>query len=205
MIPNLFQTSLAVVEHVKVIFMKRWLHFAKPEVGRPGGWPVTIGWKIKQNGNQRNGEVVGMTALDFAGVNSRAITLTTFQLQWYIDTLVQNYVTRYHTHTCAVELFYRWSCNMRGRYRFNALQSWWRHNQRMASQITSLTIVYSTLYSRRRSKEHQSSASLAFVRGIHRWPVNSPHKEPVTRKMFPFDDVIMVDPYDEETGIFREN
>ena len=36
-------------------------------------------------------------------------------------------------------------------------------------------------------RKHQSSASLAFVR----WPVNSPHKGPVTRKMFPFDDVIM--------------
>ena len=60
----------------------------------------------------------------------------------------------------------------------------------MASQITSLTIVYSTVYSGR-SKKHQSSASLAFVRGIHRWPVNSPHKWPVTRKMFPLDDVIM--------------
>ena len=40
-------------------------------------------------------------------------------------------------------------------------------------------------------RKHQSSASLAFVRGIHRWPVNSPHKGPVTRKMFPFYDVIM--------------
>ena len=40
-------------------------------------------------------------------------------------------------------------------------------------------------------RKHQSSASLTFVRGIHRWPVNSPHKRPVTRKMFPFDDVIM--------------
>ena len=40
-------------------------------------------------------------------------------------------------------------------------------------------------------RKHQSSALLAFVRGIHRWPVNSPHKGPVTRKMFPFDDVIM--------------
>ena len=39
---------------------------------------------------------------------------------------------------------------------------------------------------------YQSSASLAFVRGIRRWPVNSPHKRPVTRKMFPFDDVIMI-------------
>ena len=44
---------------------------------------------------------------------------------------------------------------------------------------------------RRRSREHQSSALLAFVRGIHGGPVNSPHKWPVTRKMFPFDDVIM--------------
>ena len=44
---------------------------------------------------------------------------------------------------------------------------------------------------RHRSKKHQNSASLAFVRGIHRWLVNSPHKWPVTRKMFPFDDVIM--------------
>ena len=61
----------------------------------------------------------------------------------------------------------------------------------MASQITSLTIVYSTVYSGADQRKHQSSASLAFVLGIHRWPVNSLHKGPVTRKMFPFDDVIM--------------
>ena len=59
----------------------------------------------------------------------------------------------------------------------------------MASQITSLAIVYSSVYSDQR--KHQSSASLAFARGIHRWPMSSPHKGPVTRKMFPFDDVIM--------------
>ena len=39
-------------------------------------------------------------------------------------------------------------------------------------------------------KTHQSSASLAFGRGIHQWPVNSPHKGPVARKMFRFDDVL---------------
>ena len=61
----------------------------------------------------------------------------------------------------------------------------------IASQITSLTIVYSTIYSGADQSKHQSSASLAFVWGIHRGPVNSPHKWPVTRKMFPFDDVIM--------------
>ena len=61
----------------------------------------------------------------------------------------------------------------------------------IASQITSLTIVYSTVYSGADQSKHQSSASLAFVWGIHRGPVNAPHKWPVTRKMFPFDDVIM--------------
>ena len=61
----------------------------------------------------------------------------------------------------------------------------------MASEITSLTSVYSTVYSGADQRKHQSPASLAFVRGIHRWPVNSPHKWPVTRKMFPLDDVIM--------------
>ena len=61
----------------------------------------------------------------------------------------------------------------------------------MASQITSLTIVYSTIYSGVDHRKHQRSASLAFVWGIHRWPVNSPHKWPVTRKMFSFDDVMM--------------
>ena len=61
----------------------------------------------------------------------------------------------------------------------------------IASQITSLTIVYSTVYSDADQRKHQSSASLAFVRGIHRGPVNSPHKWPVTRNMFPFDDIIM--------------
>ena len=61
----------------------------------------------------------------------------------------------------------------------------------IASQITSLTIAYSTFYSDADQRKHQSSVSLAFARGIHRGPVNSPHKWPVTQKMFPFDDVIM--------------
>ena len=61
----------------------------------------------------------------------------------------------------------------------------------MASQITSLATVNSIVYSDADQIKHQSSVSLAFVRGIHRWPVNSTHKWPVTRKMFPFADVIM--------------
>ena len=61
----------------------------------------------------------------------------------------------------------------------------------MAFRITSLTIVYSTVYSGTDQRKHQSSASLAFVRGIHWGPVNSPHKWPVTQNFFPFDVVIM--------------
>ena len=52
----------------------------------------------------------------------------------------------------------------------------------MASKITTLMIVYSTVYSVADQSEHQSPASLAFVCG--EFPVNSPHKWPVTRKCF---------------------
>ena len=90
---------------------------------------------------------------------------------------------------------------------FHSLKCIWRHRLRngghhyddvimtmLASQITSLTVVYSIVYSGVNQRKHQSSASLAFVREIHRGPVNFPHKWPVTRKMFPFDDVIMFCP-----------
>ena len=66
---------------------------------------------------------------------------------------------------------------------------WWA---RRHLQITSLTIACSTVYSGADQRKHQNSASLSFVRGIHRRPVNFPQKGPVTRKMFPFDDVIML-------------
>ena len=62
------------------------------------------------------------------------------------------------------------------------------------SQITSLTIVCSAFYSGADQRQHQSSVSLAFVRGIHWSPVNSPHKGPVTWKMIQFDDAIMMPP-----------
>ena len=58
----------------------------------------------------------------------------------------------------------------------------------MTSQITDVSVVS---YSGVDQRKHQSTASLAFVRGIHLWPVDSPHKEPVTRKTFPVGDIIM--------------
>ena len=67
----------------------------------------------------------------------------------------------------------------------------------MACKITSVTIVYSAVCSGVNQRKYQSPASLAFVRGIHRSPVNSLHKGPVTRKIFPFDDVIMKKLHDD--------
>ena len=71
----------------------------------------------------------------------------------------------------------------------------------IASRITSLTTVYLIVYSRADKRKHQSSASLAFVRGVHRRPVNSPHKGPVTRKMVPFDDAMVAWPDWQQIGI----
>ena len=68
----------------------------------------------------------------------------------------------------------------------------WHHNGQDSVSNHQPHIVYSTVYSGTDQRKHQSSAPLAFVRGIHRGPVNSLHKGPVMRKMFPFDDVIMM-------------
>ena len=75
-------------------------------------------------------------------------------------------------------------------------QGWVRHyndviTSAMASQIIGVSIVCTVVCSGEDQRKHQSSASLAFVRGIHWWPVNSPQEGPVMRKMFPFDDVLM--------------
>ena len=68
----------------------------------------------------------------------------------------------------------------------------WRHNEgEGVSNHQSNDFFYSTVYSGADQRKYQSPASLAFVRRIHRYPVNSPHIGPVTRQMFPFDDVTM--------------
>ena len=69
----------------------------------------------------------------------------------------------------------------------------WRHNGHdgVSNHQPPRCLLNRLFGLRSNLRKHQSSASLAFVRWIHRWPVNSPHKWPVTRKMFPFVDFIM--------------
>ena len=71
----------------------------------------------------------------------------------------------------------------------NSISLQWRHNER--DDVPNHRRFYATVCSGEGERKRQSSALLAFVRGIYRWPVNSPPKGPETRKMIPFEDVII--------------
>ena len=79
--------------------------------------------------------------------------------------------------------------NCQGNNTNDSLQ--WRHNERDGVSNHQPHDCFSRVYPGADQRQHQSCVSLALVRGIHRWPVNSPHKWPASRNMFPFDDVIM--------------
>ena len=74
--------------------------------------------------------------------------------------------------------------------KMEAVSHWRRNGRDGVSNHQPHDCLLNCLFTRG-SKKTSKLASLAFVWGIHRWPVNIPHKGPVTRKMFPFDDVIM--------------
>ena len=83
----------------------------------------------------------------------------------------------------------------------NSLQ--WRHNGHYGvSNHQPDDCLFSRLF-RRRSEKTSKLHVTGFVRGIHRWPVNSRHKEPMTRKMFPFDDFIMRGLTDDAMGVLQ--
>ena len=67
----------------------------------------------------------------------------------------------------------------------------WCHNEHDGISNHRCLSVYSAVCSGTDQRKYQSSTSLAFVRGIHRWLVDSPHKGPVTQYLFPFDNLIM--------------
>ena len=79
-----------------------------------------------------------------------------------------------------------------GRHFGNDITLRWRQNVRDSVSNHQPHHCLLNRYSDADQRKHQSSVSLAFVRGIQRGPVNPPHKWPVARKMFPFDDVIMI-------------
>ena len=85
-------------------------------------------------------------------------------------------------------------CNINLHLKINITLQW-RHNGRESvSNHQPHECLLNRLF-RRRSKKTSKLRVTGFVRGIHRGPVNSPHKWPVTRKMFPYDDVIITSVY----------
>ena len=111
--------------------------------------------------------------------------------KWYKRIWIKLFVARWHWQALILFLFW---CNLTimlsiWEASYVKIRLLFRNSDvimgAMASQITSLTIVHSFFLFRRRSIK-----SLAFERGIHHWPVNSPHKWSVTRKMSPFEDVV---------------
>ena len=92
-----------------------------------------------------------------------------------------------HFYGCIYEVAYllsHWRC-----YKLNGVSNHRRLVRLFDEQFVQVQI----------NKNHQSFASLVCVRGIYGWPVDSPHKGPVTRKMFPFDDVIIYEAYSTNT------
>ena len=74
-------------------------------------------------------------------------------------------------------------------YVYRLLQ--WRHNELdVVSNYQPHNCLLNCLF-RHRSTKTSKRRVTGLCEGIHRWPVNSPHKRPVTRKMFLFDDIIM--------------
>ena len=71
------------------------------------------------------------------------------------------------------------------------LASLWRHNGRDCVSNYQRDECLLNRSFRRRSKNTSKLRIAGLSAGIHRWPVNSPHKCQLTRKIFPFDDVFM--------------
>ena len=129
--------------------------------------------------------------------------------QYSCHTIVQNFVAitqlqlgcRHNEIPIKFELWWK-NCSCNGPLIYVLPLQWpccmqditlqWRRNECDGISNHQPEILYSTVYSGADQRKGQNSTSLALVRGIHRSPVNSPHKGPVTREMFPFDDVIMV-------------
>ena len=115
-------------------------------------------------------------------------------VMWNVVTCTISWVIRNCVGFNHVPNYYKHNVLLNPHNHYNHIVSFRSHYvimNAMASQITGVSIVCSTVCSGADQKEHQSSVSMAVVMGIHQWQVDTPHKRPVTRKMFPFDDVIM--------------
>ena len=162
-------------------------------LGRSNGEP---GRAFRRGQGQEHGENKVVTGLKWPWnpIKARSVLHSAFDHQ----SMISSQWTQLHdwplraSDKVSFPQFQIWSTLIRWRYHTKwdiiSVTSQWAP---CASQISSIASVFSAVCSSAHEKQHQSSALLTFVREIHRWPVDSLHKGPVTRKMLPFDDVIM--------------
>ena len=195
----------AITLHIDVCKTFQWRHNGLDSVSnhQPHGFDqLSAGylWNPWKHCNERKLGDFDFWASDYASHRClQNITMTSYWARWRF----KSPASRFRPVECRLSLKSvktlhwakaRWFWLLSKRLRFTSTSAKHFNDVIMgsiASQITSLTVVYSIVYWVTDQRKHQSSASLAFVWGIHRGPVNSPHKWPVTRKMFPFDDIIM--------------
>ena len=158
----------------------------------PGSWGYCLGlvlWSSLYNSFEDQGDVSHFVSSPKYSLKVFVLQKSHFLWEFQAETLYGQRVQSFSLTPVLTDFLTSWSLwNKHQCHHYNDVIM-----GVMASQITSLTIVYSTVYLGADQRKDQSSASLAFVLGIHRWLVNSPHRGPVTWKMFPFDDVIMFD------------
>ena len=141
------------------------------------------------------------------------LTIHYFYNLWFMD--IKRLYTQMHIWIGSWRCGFRvtWFCspllsmsiNVRTQVRRDILMKWldarlWHDMPYIKHHMVVSFLRFAVLTLRwcHNQRKHQISTSLAFVRGIHRSPVNSPHKWPVTCKMFPLNDAIM------NTVIFSE-
>ena len=100
--------------------------------------------------------------------------------QWNRINYLQLEIQR-QQNTTKQKIFW-WICSM---------SLWWRHNNYDSVSNHQPHECLLNRLIRRRSKKTSKLRVTGLCVGNSPGPVNSPHKGPVTRKMFPFDDVIM--------------
>ena len=126
-------------------------------------------------------------------MTSMANDIPCFHFQWFLSAIVQWVKVTWHPNIQSINSTWRprphrvWVLGKSTYMHYTDIIM-----RTVVTQITSVSIVYISVCSGPDQRKHPTPTSLAFVRGIHRWPVNSSHKGSVTWKMSPFDDVIMV-------------
>ena len=167
----------------------KWKHF-------PRNWPFLRGIHRSPGNSPHKGQWRGALMISLICVwindwvnNRKAGDLRRYRGHYDVIVMYTIHMQQFnHTWDNKNASFQSYLC---GKGCYNVISLQWRHNGCDGVSNHQPHGCLSIVYWDADQREHESSVPLAFVWGIHRLPVNSPHKWPVTRKIFPSDDVIL--------------